>query len=350
MSVLSGLLTHLKELVELKPNPPSRHWHFFVLGGVCVGLPVLIGSFVGGFSQSILAAMGAIVILYLPADRLSKRMVTLSVCSFGFLACFALGMLSALYPWLTVMMLAFTTFLAVTVCRYFSIPQPAGFFFVLISCVASHIPYEPAKLFENIGLVAAGGLLSCVVALFYSFIFPAKPATEVQRQPPDVVNITLAAAVISVCVSGSLALGMLLGLDNPYWVPISCMAILQGINFKQIWHRKLHRITGTLLGLGVVWLIFSFNPSHLQLAIILMLLQGTIEFLVARNYALAVMFITPLTVIFAEANSTTLAPIGLVAIRFVDICLGSFIGFVGGWLLHRSRWVAGLEDRLKKGR
>ncbi len=64
-----------------------------------------------------------------------------------------------------------------------------------------------------------------------------------------------------------------------------------------------------------------------------------------RNYGLAVIFITPLTVLLAEASTVALPPDQLVLARMSDIVLGSVIGFVGGVILHHPEILAYFEAR-----
>lgn len=159
----------------------------------------------------------------------------------------------------------------------------------------------------------------------------------------DRVALMLEAGVIALFIGGGYLLALLVGLDNPYWVPVSTAAIMQGATFRAVWHRNVHRIVGTVIGMGLVWLIFSFSPGPWILAGLVMLLSFVIETLVTRNYGLAVIFITPLTVIFADASLATGDTEALVMARLVDIVLGSIIGCVGGWLLNHPRGFRAVE-------
>ena len=60
-----------------------------------------------------------------------------------------------------------------------------------------------------------------------------------------------------------------------------------------------------------------------------------IETLIVRHYGLTVVFITPMTLLLAESALGTMALEQLVQARLIDIALGSFIGFLAGWL-----WMA----------
>ena len=67
----------------------------------------------------------------------------------------------------------------------------------------------------------------------------------------------------------------------------------------------------------------------------MMVLAFVIENAVVRHYGLAVTFITPLTILLAEAS--TLAhgsPNALIEARFFDTVLGCLIGLAGAVCLH----------------
>src|SRR5690606_1672021 len=100
----------------------------------------------------------------------------------------------------------------------------------------------------------------------------------------------------------SLAIAFALKFENPYWIPMSCVAGMQGASTKHIWARGVQRIVGTLVGWGLSWLIISGHPSELMIIVSIILLQVIVEFLVVRNYTLAVVFITLLTIFLAESG------------------------------------------------
>ena len=67
-------------------------------------------------------------------------------------------------------------------------------------------------------------------------------------------------------------------------------------------------------------------------------MQFIVEMLIVRHYALAVIFITPLTILLTEAGNPMIHdPNMLVYVRFWDIALGSVFGLVGGWLLYHEK-------------
>lgn len=71
-----------------------------------------------------------------------------------------------------------------------------------------------------------------------------------------------------------------------------------------------------------------------------MVLAFLVESLVVRHYGLAAVFITPLTILLADAavlGTGESAVDALVRARFVDTALGCVVGLAGGICLHNPR-------------
>lgn len=127
-----------------------------------------------------------------------------------------------------------------------------------------------------------------------------------------------------------MGIAMLAGyaVDNtsPYWIPISTLAVLQGRDLGQTSQRNIQRITGTFVGIGLVWMIFSIKSDPLALIIILFSLQFLSEMMIVRNYLMAAIFITPMTIILAETAGPTVIDINtLMTSRLIDTVIGSLL-------------------------
>ncbi|ADZ90577.1 FUSC family protein [Marinomonas mediterranea] len=343
--MLSKARRLFKDLFTL--NDVKRPWHLSFIAALCVGLPAIIGAALEQFPQGMLASLGAMVVLYMPNTRTAHRIVTLSLCSFGFIFCFMVGSLSTFVSWLPPFALSLAMFLVVIMSRYYLLPPPGSFFFVLVTTISIAMPFDLPSLPTNIGLLAIGGMTSCVACFVYSLLTGANtlPKTEIKLDA-RVNAIVLEALFVSVFVGGSYGIALALQMNNPYWVPISCAAILQGATFRQVWHRKIHRIMGTLVGMLLASAIFFFHPNAWVLAFLILILQFAIEMLIAKNYGYAVIFITPLTVIMAEVTNTQVSPALLLEYRIFDIVFGSIIGFVGGTIFHKTQWLTSLEKKM----
>ncbi len=345
MTIWARFKQSLAELCSIAPTP--QRWHLPVLAGCCVAVPGAIGAYFGNFPDALYACFSSFLVLYLPGTRLAHRMLTLVACAFGFIVCFTVGLLTASQPVLFIPTLLLVSWLVITICRYYRLPPPGSFFFIVLLIIAGVRPTALSEVTHKVGLIALGTMSTCLLAFLYSL----GPGRQIEQPPAPTekrINaVILEAGAIAMCITGSMVVAMLLDLSNPYWVPTSCAAILQGATFRMVWRRNIHRIWGTLVGLSLTSVLLEFEMSVWALLACIVAIQALVEFLVPRNYGLAVIFITPLTVFFAEATSQGL-PDALVTSRFIDIVIGSTIGCIGGWFIHQTNWFERLEKRLDR--
>ncbi len=252
-------------------------------------------------SYGILGSTAGLVILYLPSTSVANRMITMLACSFGFMLSFAIGIIFSFHPLVSSLVLALLAFAVQWVANFFRMKLPGSFFFLMIATIAISMPFNLATIAVRIGVVGMGTMLACLLAFVYSLYivrkYPPKPvAPYVQRSRYD---NTIESAILAIFMGSSLLIAHLLKLQNPYWVPISCMAVMQGVSLEHIWSRSLQRILGTFLGLGLAWLLLLQQLTPLTICISIFILQFIIEMLVVRHYGLAVIFITPLTLFLA---------------------------------------------------
>lgn len=181
----------------------------------------------------------------------------------------------------------------------------------------------------SVGNLALGVIIACTIGLIYSLI------TLREKDGQD--NIT-ESIIFGATIGISLLVANLLQMENPYWVPISCMAVMQGISTSHVWERALHRVLGTIIGLGLTWFVLLLPLNIWQVCICIIILQIIVEFLVVRNYGLAAVFITMLTIFLAEPNiALTEHSNLLIKARLIDTLIGSTIGALGGWMLFHEK-------------
>ena len=343
-----GLWETIKPLLVLSEHkrPPG----FLAICAFSVALPAFVGAWLGEFSTAMLACMGGLAILYMRQTDIPRRMMTLATCAFGFTISFAVGVLTSFDPFVSAATLTLNVFLVTLVCRFYAVPPPGTLFFIVVACLARTIPFDLSLAAERTGILLFGSMSACLLGFCYSVyqIYLSKDYTHRPIEEPDhhILAISIESAVISLFVGGGYLFALLVNLDNPYWVPISTAAIMQGATFRAIWHRNVHRIVGTTLGMGIAWVIFSLSPSSWTLALLILVLSFFIEVLITRNYGMAVIFITPLTVIFSDVSIANTSTDILIISRLFDIVLGSFIGYIGGWVIHHPRFISAVQKLL----
>ena len=323
-----------------KFNGTNRQWHMPIVAGVSVGIPLLLGWFLNNIEAGKLGTLAGLSILYIQSNRLVERMIFLMLCSFGIMTSYTIGLLFSFNPYLAPFALALFSFGVHFSLHKLGLNRPPGnFFFIMLASMAICTPFHLESIPEKVGYLAMGTILTCGIGLIYSLLtLKETNEAEVKRPPQKKYTNIVESLTFGLFMGISLAVAFSLKLEKPYWIPISCLAVMQGISTKHIGMRAAQRIIGTFLGLGITWIIALGNPSTLAIVIGIILLQVIVEFLIVRNYAVSVIFITVLTIFLAETGGDLLQNTNQVFFaRFIDIVIGSVIGIIGGWILYHEK-------------
>ena len=329
----------ISQFFRLKPN--NRSWHIPVLAGLSVGIPLLTGYFFGDLRSALTASLAGLTILYIPAKgNVLEIMSTMFICCFGMIVSYSLGIIFSFNDYIAPAGFGIFAFAAFYLTKFFALKPPGSFFFIMIASMAIGMPHQLHEVPRSIGLFTIGTLNACILTFLYTLLTQV-PEKRSKGRGPVQVNpyVSLSESIIiGIFMMLSVLLGKLLHLEYPYWIPISCLAVMQGVSHYHIRKRGLHRIIGTLLGLLIAWTIFSFVNSPLEICICIIALQIIVELLITRHYALAVVFLTPMGILLAETGSaTSLDPDYLLKMRFTEIVIGSILGGIGGWFLFNDR-------------
>ena len=155
--------------------------------------------------------------------------------------------------------------------------------------------------------------------------------------------------IIGLFVGIALTLAHALQLVQPYWVPVSCLAVLQGMTLRAVWTKQIHRIVGTAIGLLLAWGVLLLPLTAWTIPLVMIALAFCIEMLIVRHYALAAIFITPLTILLVEAATLgQTSPAPLIAARFWDTVLGCLVGLLGGVCLHSPRFRSTVSPLIRR--
>jgi uncharacterized membrane protein YccC len=100
--------------------------------------------------------------------------------------------------------------------------------------------------------------------------------------------------------------------------------------------RAAQRLAGTLAGVLLAWALLAAGPPPLVVISVAALLQAGAELYVGRNYAVAMLFITPLALSMTHLAHPV--PVGgLVADRALDTLVGVAVAAAIALLTHERR-------------
>ncbi|MFD7292971.1 FUSC family protein [Streptomyces sp. NPDC059897] len=147
----------------------------------------------------------------------------------------------------------------------------------------------------------------------------ADPAGRVSRRA--VLLVPALRMTLGTGLAGGAAL--LLGLGHGYWAAISAAAVLHSINVRTAAQRAVQRTLGTAAGLALALIVLALHPGPLTLVLVIVLLEFLLEYGVAHNYGIGVVFLTPLALLMSDL-ATSVPAEDLVQ----DRALGSVVGIV----------------------
>jgi len=314
-----------------------RPWGLSVAAAAAVGLPLIAAASTGRLALGALGALGALAILHVPVSASPVPVRRLVGCAIGVAISPVLGQLTTAWPSATWPLFGLLIAAIVAMTRTANLPSPGHTFFVLGACCGAAEGFHPSLMPFMLLMPAAGAAGAVVIGLVVRAAAMPRADPGGTAEPVGMPSraVGFEAIVFGVFAMGALAVGQMLGIDRPYWVPISCIAVMRGMSLQAVWRRNLERIVGTLLGVCVTLLVIVAHPQPWTIVAVLMLLVLGIHRTLGQSYVITVLLATPACLLLTELTSTDQAlDIHLLTTRVVDIVLGSVIGLIGGRVLH----------------
>lgn len=154
----------------------------------------------------------------------------------------------------------------------------------------------------------------------------------------------MAAAVLITC---TISYGSHIG--HPYWA-VMTTALVMSVTADRLalTHRALHRVAGTVVGIGLFFAIHATHPSGLALLVTALVLVFFIQMLAVRNYALAVIFATAMALLISTAGSTY-RPVGSIAgERVLETVVGAATSVAVIWMTGRRAPIALVRRQFRR--
>lgn len=303
-----------------------------------VGLPLLALDAIDRLDLAVYAAFGGLAMLYGHSEPARKRVESQVVAGTGLVVTIAVAMAwSASHAPLAVlgMLLALTVVAAVTLGAAMHWIPRGEMFFVLVLLIIAAIPVKWESLPLALALGAAGAAFSVLLAAINAIGAPPaeeKPDGWRRRIASGYADldrrqhlVVLAAATLGVLAAWSLALALRIG--HPFWAAVTVAALMPALAAKDVWRRAIHLMLGTLGGVAIAALLFSFEPGPLALIAIIVICQAVAEIAVSRNYGVALLFFCPLAIGMSNLSRGAPWPPILVD-RVAEAALGVAVAFL----------------------
>lgn len=336
----------LRSLVQMPPGP-SRIW-IAVRAGLAVSVPFGVLALLGYPGLGLQTAAGAFVSLYAANMFAAERAKVLPLVAAGLISCAALGALLSPWPLLLAAGLVVATIATSMLCHAFRLGPPGPVFFALTYGLAANVTaVVDGQRVNSPGVfllaIAGGALFSYLLALT-----PLLRRTERVRQVRPLRTLLpgpwlgqdeweLIIRTVVVALAGTAVSLLWLDPHRAYWTVTAGIAVIGlAAGRRHSLGRGIHRTVGTLLGAGLFLAIAPLGQFTWLLVLVLGSLQFVIEIVVVRNYALALIFITPLVLLLTGATMAGGDLWGSAFERVIDTLVGVALAVLTSFIHRRS--------------
>ncbi|WP_160300043.1 FUSC family protein [Demequina oxidasica] len=335
----------VKSLRTFQPYTGPR-WPLGLQAALVMAVPIAVGSALGSETLGILAATGGFTVLHVTTLNVRERIRVLPLVAAFLLSVSVLATALAPYPLVASVGLVVVTIAGAALSFGYRMGAPGPLFVALTyglsarvtSVVDGERAISPASL---IVAVSAGMLFSLAVAAFPLVL--ARNRHLAARRLREILAVfalgrdgrTLLVRVAIVAVVGTLISVTAVDPERAYWTVGAGIAVVgTRAGRGDAARRGLHRIVGTVAG-ALIFLAFgTLDLAPLALAVVLGSLQFATQLVTVRNYALALLFITPMVLLLTGAATGTVGSVGTLTERVLDTAIGAMLGTLTG-LLHR---------------
>jgi hypothetical protein len=181
--------------------------------------------------------------------------------------------------------------------------HPPGPLFVVFAFTACASLPSSGRLVPVAALVAAASAGFAVLVGGIGGLLPRPVRAERQRLSRDLLRSGLIRTHVlrygcAVTIAGAAATAS--GIGHPYWAMVSAVVPMAAPDLAGQLLRGAQRLVGTVIGLAVSAALLALPLRGWSLIVIIVALQVGAELFVGRNYALALVFVTPLALLLGE--------------------------------------------------
>lgn len=305
------------------------NYHPSIILVILMGTFFFIGEYVGDIRLALIAGLSPLVIVYFSNNvEIRDRLLMNSFCLLGFTLAYFIGAYFSFNTLYLALALGIYSTLLSYISSFFNLNPPKYFLFIMIATISSASPYNQKLIIFNTFIFLLGGILSILFAYaYYGIVFKNEKKTKVSILTLKENRLSLKKSLlIGTMIFSIYFFGKLLNLPSVHWIAISFTAILQ-VNSRELLIKKgVQRIFGTILGGIVTLFLFPVNMNYYVSLLLILILQFTLEIFMQKNYLVAVIFITPLTILMTDLSrgySNNIVEIAFY--RLICIIIGSVL-------------------------
>lgn len=277
---------------------------------ISIGVPLLVLWALGRLDLSMFAAFGAFASLYGRFDEYSDRIRMQLAAGITLLGAMVIGTSLAVTDTpepLRVLAVAVVAAAGTAIADVFRWHPPGALFLVFAAGATTTLP-STSTAFPGLALAGGGAVaFSLLTTSFFALLrggvrrritcpVPASaPAQPVLYRQVAATSLMVGAGTLLAGVAGSVLIG-----THWYWAMVAAVAALGGPHVKARVVRGLQRLVGTLVGIVLATGLLALELPPLATIAAAVLCQVGAELFVSRNYAIAMIFVTPLALLMVD--------------------------------------------------
>lgn len=302
----------------------------------CMTLILFIGYFLHNMSIASFGFLGIFILMYYENIPLKNLLLRFLFVALFILTSFLIGTLTSLASWTAPIAVGLVAFFGRVFFRLYDIKKPGVFFGVLVSSMGTNINVAMQQVPILASYYLLGALLAVIMAIIIHFT-EKEPVAIVKedslgKRVHEDPSVFIDGIFYGTTLFFAVYLSSGLQLQNPYWMVVSCAAILQGDNLRAVMQRNIQHILGTIIGIGIAALLLNTPLTTLQTILLIITLFTTSQIAMRSNYALSAFFTTPMALLLSSLTKELNVPT-LLQYRFIGIALGSLLGAFSAWLI-----------------
>ncbi|MER7560512.1 FUSC family protein [Nocardioides sp. NPDC126508] len=323
----------MQESVRVSPAPGSHSPAWRASVTLLIGLVAL--AVTGHIELAAYACFGTFASIYGGRRPLRGRWRTQTAAGALMCAavlCGALVATSAHRAWLVIPVAAVWAAVGSVLSDRFVLRPPGPMFPIFAVATCAAVPVTFSGVAVAVGVAASAALIAVLLGLLEERLAGTGATVEVNRGEVRIDHAT--AVVAAVVLAGTVSTA--LGLSHTYWAMVAAAVPFGVSGLLAQTTRGLQRVVGTLVGLLLAAALLSVALPALVVALVVAALQAVTELLVGRHYGLALVVITPLSLLMVQLGHPQ--PVdALLWSRFAETLLGVVVGLAAAFALREVR-------------
>lgn len=317
--------------------PPAKYdWVPALRIAVSTALPLALVVLSGHIELTLFATFGAFTAIYGKNQTRENRFFDQVIAGTMILLCVAAGTLLSAYHVPTEIIIPLAAVIsscgAVVSLRY-GIRPPGALFFIFGVGAVGMLPYNHHP-WQSLCITLSTIIYVVLLGIVWGFFGEGK--NEAAVPPSSRSRIPLHRQLeqgMVYCLASIMAgyLGMLFGSAHSYWAMVSAVSAIAMPSVNERIKHAIERVSGTFIGIFSAAFVLSMSPSVWHMVVLIALAQFIGQNYIKRNYAFAMVFITPQAMLMIHL----VHPIPVTEVmtdRLLETAIGSICGILAVFL------------------